>query len=274
MTNLLYIQFDNNSACVGCADIVLHQMVARHFRHSLGKKSTVIVTYEFTVKNGNWQLLRNSLLLFIESSRIRILERFLQDVTIMFIRHAQSSLCFHAAGIVSGLQGFILCGQSGSGKSTLAAWLIASGFDFLTDELVAISADGSKICGFARPLVLKRGSEFVWQRWLSTQNQNSLIHVSNNNVWLDPEDLRPECIRTTASPSIVLYPRYIEGNSLEVRPLSAAESAFRLMHHLVNIDHLSTSGLPAITNLSRHTTAYDVSFGDVVQVATWVQQFV
>lgn len=274
MTNPLYIRFDNNTARIWCNDLALRQSLARYFRHSLGEETSVVVTYQFTNTPDDWQLRRNDLLLFVEPSRLRIIGRFLQDVTIMFIKHVQARLLLHAAGVASGHQGIILCGQSGRGKSTLAAWLIASGFDFLTDELIAIRPDSSEMCGFTRPVVLKKGSDFVWQRWLGVQEQNSLTRFSDNTVWLDPEDLRPGCVRKTSSPHILLYPRYSAGNSLDVRSLSAAESAFRLMQHLVNVDHLPDGGFTAIVHLAQNTTACSVTYGDVTQAATWLQQFV
>jgi hypothetical protein len=270
----LYIWFGNTAVRVCCNDLALRQSIARHFRHSLGTETSIVVTYQFVTVNDAWQLRRNDLLLFVETATLSIIERFLQDLTAMFIRHVQSRLLLHAAGVASGNQGIILCGQSGSGKSTLAAWLIANGFDFLTDELVGIRPDSSEMSGFTRPLVLRKGSDFVWQQWLAGRDRNNLTCFFDGTVWLDPEDLQPGCVRAMASPNLLLYPRYVVDNSLDIKPLSTAESAFRLMQYLVNIDNLSDGGFAAITNLARQTMAFSVTYGDVAQAAAWLKQLV
>lgn len=268
----LYLQFDNTTARIWCNDVALRQLLTYHFRHSLGKETSVAVTYQFSKSSNIWQLRRNNLLLFVEASPLRIIERFLQDVTVMFIRSSQSRLLFHAAGVANGDQGIILCGRSGSGKSTLTAWLIASGFDFLTDELLAIHPENSEMYGFTRPLVLKKGADFVWQHWLSIQEQNNVTRFSDDVVWLDPETLRTGSVRATTFPHMLLYPRYSAGHSLDVKPLSSAESAFRLMQHLVNASNLPDRGFASTVHLARQTTAYSVTYGDVTQAATWLKQ--
>jgi len=272
--NPLRIQFGNNTVLVWCDDCALRQSLGQHFRHCQGEGASATVIYQINEAEANhaWQLLRDGLLLYRGLSSARIVERLMQDVTLMLIKHCPDQLLFHAAGLADGDSGLILCGGSGSGKSTLAAWLIAIGFDYLTDELVAVNPDQTAMSGLARPIVLKTGSTFVWQHWLDETAFQSITHFPDGTVWLDPEALRPDCVCTSAYPRLVFFPRYATGEPLATSLLSTAESAFRLMQHLINAKNLPNWGFAAIKRLVRQTTAYSLTYADVDLAANWIKQ--
>jgi hypothetical protein len=182
---------------------------------------------------------------------------------------------FHAASLSYGQTGLILCGQSESGKSTLAAWLTATGFDFFTDELAAVSLDGQELTGLTCPIVLKPNSAFVWQHWLTDEAALSQIYFFNGVAWVDPELLRPQCVGAAAIPRFLIFPRYTaEGEPVLAQPLSPAEAVFRLMPRLVNFANLSNRGLAEITRLAQRTVAYQLCYADVASAAAWVEQLV
>jgi hypothetical protein len=52
----------------------------------------------------------------------------------------------------------VIAGFSGSGKSTLTTSLVRAGFDYLTDERVAIDPDDLTVSGFPKPVSLVGGS--------------------------------------------------------------------------------------------------------------------
>jgi hypothetical protein len=199
-----------------------------------------------------------------------LLAELLYDLTERLSANCRTHLVFHAAGLARGDSGLIACGESGSGKSTLAAWLTACGFDFLSDELVAVAPDLRRMSGLARPISLKPGSAFVWERWLDESLRQSLSRLPDESLLLDPEWLRPGCVCASASPRCVLFPSYVAGAALVVRRLTAAEALFRLMHRLINTASIAGQGFAEATCLAQQLTAYALTYGDVAQAAAWL----
>lgn len=271
--NLLCVQFGDNAALILCDDHALRQSLRRHLRHCLGDTAPAVVTYKVTLEEDQAvQLLANDELLYRGLRSSCLIEYLMQDLTVALTAHCRQHLVFHAAGLARGENGLILCGGPGSGKSTLAAWLTASGFDFLSDELVAVTLNGGEMSGLARPIGLKAGSAFVWQHWLDETARPNLTHLSNGAVLLDPELLRPHCVRVSAHPQILLFPRYAAGEPFTVQRLSTAEALFHLMHRLINAKNLPGHGFAAATHLARQTIAYSLTYADVTSVAEWIEQ--
>jgi len=269
----LRVQFGANAALILCDDRALHQSLHQHFRHCLGDAASAVVTYRVTTEEDQAvQLLCDGESLYRGPWSAYLVERLMQDLTVALTAHCRRRLVFHAAGLARGKSGLILCGGSGSGKSTLAAWLAASGLDFLTDELVAVTLDQSEMSGLARPIGLKAGSAFVWQRWLDETARQSLTSFPNGAALLDPELLRPGCVRASAYPQILLFPRYATSEPFVAQRLSAAETLFHLMHRLINAENLPGHGFAAATHLARQTTAYSLTYADVTSVADWIEQ--
>lgn len=269
----LRVQFSDNAALILCDDRTLRQLLHHHFRHCLGDSAPAVVTYKVTIEEDQAvQLLRDGESLYRGPWSLHLIERLMQDLTVALTAHCRRRMVFHAAGLARGESGLILCGGTGSGKSTLATWLTASGLDFLTDELVAVSLDLSEMSGLARPIGLKSGSAFVWQRWLDETARQSLSCLPNGTVLLDPEYLRPRCVRASAHPQIFLFPRYAAGEPFAAQRLSTAEALFHLMHCLINAKNLPGHGFAAATRLAQQTTAYSLTYTDVTSVVAWIEQ--
>jgi HPr serine kinase-like protein len=80
--------------------------------------------------------------------------------TVLELRRGDNSwmALIHGASVAVGNVGVLLSGVSGSGKSTLAAYLSARGFDYLSDDLIALSNPEGEIVPWPVPHSLKRGS--------------------------------------------------------------------------------------------------------------------
>ena len=273
LSNPLRVIFGHCAALIECDDLSLRQSLAKHVHHRPEDAVPVVVTYLIAIKSKhNFYLWRDESLFYCAPSSSHIIERLMQDLTVTLTAHSQQQLVFHAAALAHGKNGLILCGQSGSGKSTLAAWLTASGFDYLTDELVAVALEQPYMYGLVRSIMLKKGSAFVWQRWLDESTRQKLTDFPSGAVGLEPELLRSGNIRPTACPRILLFPRYIPNTPLTTQPLPPAEAAFHLMQHLINAKNLPNWGLAAITRLARQTTAYSLHYSDIEQATTWIKQ--
>jgi hypothetical protein len=190
------------------------------------------------------------------------------------------SLIIHAAGLSLAGRGFLVCGESGSGKSTLAALLIPLGCDYLTDEIARIPVAGdARLIGFARSLVLKAGSDFIW---CGDAGRQSGIHTfPDGTAWLPAESLRVGCVRdadlhpddpqNVVKPTAVIASRYQPGAVFDVKPMSKAQTAFTLLQNLVNARNLPSRGMPAVMRLASLVRGYSIVYSDAEQVAAWLR---
>lgn len=73
---------------------------------------------------------------------------------------SSSHLLFHASAVAdSGGRVLVFIGRSGMGKSTLARTLADAGWRYVTDEAVAIDAEGT-VLPFPKPLSFRRGDDW------------------------------------------------------------------------------------------------------------------
>jgi hypothetical protein len=87
----------------------------------------------------------------------RVLTRLLEEVVRSLVFELESRVALHAGAVGWGNKLALVAGPSGVGKSSFVAWLAANGFDYLSDELVALTEEGDAEA-FLRPLVVKPGS--------------------------------------------------------------------------------------------------------------------
>lgn len=179
---------------------------------------------------------------------------------------AADHLVLHAGGVSLSEWGVLLCGSSGSGKSTLTAQLLQQGFDYLSDESLAVDMSLDVMRGFPRSLVLKAGSQFIWRE--KTVN-NDLLQLPQGITWVRPEFLDGE-ICSHASPQLLLFPRYEPNHKLTVLPLSTGEAAFTLLQTLVNARNLPEDGFRLTAALARKVPAYRVFYSDETAVSDWI----
>jgi hypothetical protein len=135
----------------------------------------------------------------------------------------------HGAALARNGHGLALVGSSGSGKSTLTAGLMAAGFDYLSDDLVALSEPAKAIMPWPLPLSIKPGSfDVVSRLW------PELTQVPSYRTWkgLDARLLVPPAAAWDAQPAAlrrVVFPYYAAGVRPELTRLSLFQTIERLL---------------------------------------------
>jgi len=62
--------------------------------------------------------------------------------------------CLHAAAVAKGGNALVIPANSGAGKSSFTTWLVANGFEYLTDELILVN-EANELDGIGRPIQIK-----------------------------------------------------------------------------------------------------------------------
>jgi hypothetical protein len=148
----------------------------------------------------------------------------------------------HAAAVQRGGVAMMLPGPSGSGKSTLAASLLAAGYGYLTDDVVAIDATG-RIVPYPKPLGL---GEDVVPMFAALSDAPPAATSSDGERYVSPTALG--ACASDAAPRLVLFPTYDAAGSDRLVAISRAETLVRLAESSFNF---ATRGQDAFETLAR-----------------------
>jgi hypothetical protein len=263
------LQFANQAVSItipSSSGECLPQHLRRHFAGCLIEedvKKSAVFRLEVP-QSKQWQLWRDDTLLM--EAVTYLLEPLMQAVLEQLITPASDHLVLHAGGVALAEWGVLLCGASGSGKSTLTARLLQKGFRYLSDEAMAVDLSLDVMCGFARSLVLKAGSDFIWR---GQRASNDALPLPHGITWVTPSYLGGKTI-PQASPQLLLFPQFERDRDLMVTPLSAGEAAFALLQNLANARNLPQQGFRLTAELARQLPAYRVTYGDETAVSDWI----
>lgn len=268
-----HIQFASHSIQFDIAPAEILSAVDLHFKHCLGGGEKSVAAYQVQAEEeAKYSILRDGSPFQSKLSADRILWHLMQDGLTQLNGAPSSDLIFHAAGLSLDGNGLILCGKSGSGKSTLTAWLTASGFQYLSDEVISLPLNGGEMRGFCRSIVLKRGSAEIWKRWCEQDDAQGFQKMDDGGVWITPTFLNPNAVCDTATPRLLVFPTYTKNASLQSLRLSPATSLFQWMQMLVNARNLPEHGMKTVKQLVMSIPAYRLIYSDIQQAAEWIRE--
>ncbi|WP_157217788.1 hypothetical protein [Flavisphingomonas formosensis] len=164
----------------------------------------------------------------------------------------------HASAAALGDRGLVFAAPSGSGKSTLIAYLSQNGFDYLGDDLAALSQDGD-LLPWPAAMSIKPGSWNLLRSFYPALDDAASQDVRGKRVRL----LRPARPRSTPVPlRAILFPRYEAGAEPRLTPITPLETLARLVNDRVWIGYpLREDAIDRLLGLilrtPRHQLVYD-----------------
>lgn len=272
MSAAVCIQFGGNAVRFAAEDPALLAPLEVHLRGCAASESLPLVS-EFhltAVSRTSVQVVENGSVLFPALERETAWQVLLQEGLARLNAACRLGPVFHAGAVRDARGGVILCGGSGCGKSTLTAYLLTRGFRYLSDEVILWESAQGQIRGFARSLVLKPGAAFLWQG--HAQGRAKRLPFADGSAWLEPRTFSAQAICRQTRPRLLLFPQYrTDAPPLRVRPLSPAESLFRLLQNLVNARNLPALGMQAAAELARQVPACAIEYASLEAVHAWIQ---
>jgi serine kinase of HPr protein (carbohydrate metabolism regulator) len=186
-----------------------------------------------------------------------LIYHFTDRIVFHVANNAKDVHCIHAAAV--GFKGgvIIVPAHSGAGKSTFTTWLVANGFDYITDELILIDKD-LKIDGIGRPIQIKANGIDAIKPLLTSS------HYARGNManavpvdCLGGQVVKPGSNRLAA----FVFPRFERDSGFNFTQLSSAEAGLNLMNNHVNARNLEDHGFRAMMALIRATPRYSLKYG-------------
>jgi HprK-related kinase A len=172
-------------------------------------------------------------------------------------------LLFHAAGVEANGAGVVLPAASGSGKSTLAAALSAAGLGYLSDELVALELSSGQLVPYAKPITIKAGSVAALQA-IGAGPANADAWVVGDEHYLPVGDAAGR-VGPSCDPRYVVVPRYEEGGTTALAPLSASEAFVALAVNAVNFKQHGSAGVDALGSLVARCECLALAVSDLAE---------
>jgi Coenzyme PQQ synthesis protein D (PqqD) len=169
----------------------------------------------------------------------------------------------HGAALGFGGKGLALAGPSGSGKSTLAAGLVAQGYGFLADDLIALSEPNGTIVPWPLPISIKQGSidivgthhpQLAEAKSYRTKGVEARMLIPPASAWdADPVPLRH-----------LVFPRFVAGAEPHAQRLSSFETIERLLADRVWLGNpVTEQRMSAFLAWLDLTPAYALSYGSL-----------
>jgi len=126
-----------------------------------------------------------------------------------------------------------IAAPSGSGKSTLLAALVAKGFDYLADDLLAIAAPGGEVVPWLTPLSIKAGSWDVLAE-LRPELVEAPVYRTKG---IDARLLLPSATAEPAPLCALVFPRFEPGAATRLHRLAPHEALLRLLGDRIWLGH-------------------------------------
>lgn len=175
-------------------------------------------------------------------------------------------LLLHAGVVARNGRAVLLAGGSGSGKSTLVARLVLDGFDYLSDEIGSVQANGL-IRPYPRPLSLRAGS-FTAMPDLAPVLPATLGALREGSWHLPPDAMRAGCVGSAAAIDLIAFVRYQPGASVEARPVRRAEAVARLLEQRLESGLAGGGALRRLAGATNGVRCYEIEFGNLDEAAS------
>lgn len=172
-------------------------------------------------------------------------------------RTVDSHVLLHSAAAVRGGVTVILPADQESGKTTTVAGLLRSGFDYLTDEAVALDPSSGWVTPFPKNLSLDPGS---WPLFPECRPMGCPDRVRQ---WQVPAcSLGARVVRhPVPPPRVIVFPKYARGADTLVVPVSKAEAVHELARMSFDFPRHAARNLATLGRVSRHATVARLVIG-------------
>jgi hypothetical protein len=186
------------------------------------------------------------------------------DVNRRAIAATQDRLVLHAGAVSDNGVAALFPAPSGAGKSTLVAGLVQRGFNYVTDEAVAIDARDASAVAYPKPIALERGS---WPLFPDgdASRYTTLTHYRT------AASLGGRVAQSRVVPRLVIAPQHVAHGGGEVRPMPRAEAVLRLADQSFNFDTFGPERLPLLARVVERCDCYELDVHDLDEAAATVR---
>jgi len=195
--------------------------------------------------------------------------------TVLELRRGDKSwmALIHGASVAVGDVGILLSGASGSGKSTLAAYLSARGFDYLSDDLVALSKEG-EIVPWPVPHSLKRGSWKTLEHLYPEIAEAKIEWINGREMKFMPAPLEA-WNRKGVDAQFLIFPHYDPNHSMAFKKITPLLALQRLIEDRIWLGNpIEQSTVERFLAKLELIPAYTLQYHDLQQAEESIRELI
>jgi hypothetical protein len=211
-------------------------------------------------RDGSYDLYRDDQRIAVLTTAARAIEWLIWDINRSTADASNQHLLFHAGGVEADEGAVLLPAPSGGGKSTLVTGLVQRGLGYLSDELMALSAKGSLVYPYPKPITLKPGSFEILAELAPAPVATD--RFAGEEWYVRPDDLRVNAVGEPCGVALVIVPRYVPAEVTRLAPLSSTEAFLALTINSVNLDQHGEQGAQTLADLIGRCSAYELITSD------------
>lgn len=201
-------------------------------------------------------------LILQDSRRGNAFSRLVWHIMNNAVGEARHVLVVHA-GVVVAPDGnaVVLPAASGSGKTTLTAGLVRAGFDFLSDEMMAIDPETLRVLPVPRSLFVKPGT--FEALGMQPPDVSEAARLLLDGSWpVTPDDLRPGALGSPAPVRTIIAPAYSAGSETRIERVSRAAGLAALATQAFNLELFGgAAGIELLGAVVRPAACYRLAVG-------------
>lgn len=179
----------------------------------------------------------------------------------------------HAAAAEVDGRAVVLCAPSESGKTTLVAALVAAGWRYLTDEVVAVQPADGWLTPFPKPMSIDDGSWDTLAR-LRPEIPEAALHLAASQWQVPASSIRAGAVSDGARPAVLVLPQYAAGATTQLTGMSRAEALVELMGQTFEPDRDRPRDLRVLADLVRASACYRLRSGQGVEMVAVLESLV
>ncbi len=175
-------------------------------------------------------------------------------------------VAFHAAMIVVGDCGVMLCAPREWGKSTLASYLVTQGFEFLADEPALLDLETWSVSPLHLPISLKQGSWAVLGQWWP-QLADAPVHLRSDGTKIRMAyPARESRMSQSRRLTHIVFPHYAPLSSAKVESLPLLQT-LRLLNEsgMLLAKQFTRENFEAFLQSVRRTSAYKLQYASLAE---------
>ena len=183
-------------------------------------------------------------------------------ITCNTLSHLQEFFQLHAGAVIKGGKIILLPANHGQGKTTLTLSLAQNNYRCLSDDIVLIEPETTKMIPFPRSFLIKDKSIKSMSESHLIDKKSGYYCKSENILYYNPYPTNRSPFRN-ARPHTIIELKHSLRFKNELRPVSKSQMCIKLLRQSFNIHNYKRNGVSILTKLVRNSRCYSLKTNNV-----------
>ncbi len=192
-------------------------------------------------------------------------------ITCDALSHLQEFFQLHAGAVIKKGKIILLPANHGQGKTTLTLSLTQNNFRCLSDDIVLIEPETTRIIPFPRSFLIKDKSIKNMAEVHLIDKKSGYYCKSEDIFYYNPYSTSKLPIRNSR-PHTIIELKHSRRFKNELRPVSKSQMCIKLLRQSFNIHNYKRSGVTILTKLARNSKCYSLKTNNITDAVHLVSQ--